>query len=202
MQVERNQTSYKGILASKKDNAHYESKEQEVNVSKKKKKNSTSTQRKSDLIQLPPSPLHLLVQERPVQSLLLTDYDVKNRFRGYSLFLPETKEECDEYWRVAYGVNLCSEYIETRKRCTNDNETMQSEEGERGGVIVGVGRGGREIEEESEGGKRDGGRGGGQVEGGGVGGGGGYNLTEVTMQLGDKRVVPTQLLARSVILID
>lgn len=199
VQVERNQTSYKGILASKKEIAHDESKVQEVHVSKKRKKNSTSTQRKSDLIQLPPSSLHLPAQEKPVQSLLLTDYDLKNRSRGYSLFLPETKEECDEYWRVAYGVNLCSEYIETRKRCIHDNQTD------------GEGGNGRGREEMREGGKRDGrrgekegdgGRGGRQEDGGGVGGGGGYNVTEVTMQLGDKRVLPTQLLARSVTPID
>ena len=188
VQVERNQLSYKGILASKKKSTRDRCKIQEINVSKKKKKNDTLTQRKSDLIQLSPSSLPSLVQEKPLQSLLLTDYDVKSRSRGYSLFLPETKEECDEYWRVAYGVNLCSEYTETRKRYVNDNPTMQS--GERGGG--GDGRGGREGEGEGRSDK----------EKGGEGGGGGYNVTEVTMQLGDKRVLPSQLLARSIILVD
>ena len=166
--VERKQISYKGILASNQDNLN-NSRSQEINVIKKMKKNSTSSkQKKSDTTQTPMIPLPLLDKEK---SLLLTDYDVKNRLRGYSLFLPETKEECDEYWRVAYGVNLYSEYTETRKQNYNGDRTIMRDE---------------KISDVREG----------EVEGEVEGKGGGYNLSEVTMQLGDKRILPSQMLAR------
>lgn len=141
--IERKETSYKGILASNKNNLK-NNRSQEINVMKKTKKSSTSSkQRNSDLIQTPVLHFPLIEKEK---SPLLTDYDVKNRLRGYSLFLPESKEECDEYWRVAYGVNL---------HCEREGEEGEGEE---------TGRG--------------------------------YNLSEVTMQLGDKRILPSQMLAR------
>jgi hypothetical protein len=37
---------------------------------------------------------------------LLTELDIKNRLRGYSLFLPSSKEKCDEYWRMTHGIQL------------------------------------------------------------------------------------------------
>lgn len=165
--IERKQISFKGILASNQDNLN-NSRSQEINVTKKIKKNSTSSkQKKSDITQTPT----LLPSIEEVQSPLLTDYDVKNRLRGYSLFLPETKEKCDEYWRVAYGVNLYSEYTETRKQNYNGDRTIMRDE---------------KISDVREG----------EVEGEVEGKGGGYNLSEVTMQLGDKRILPSQMLAR------
>lgn len=140
--VERKEISYKGILASNKNNLKDLS--QEMNVTKKMRKNITSSkQKKSEVTQTPVLHFPPIEKER---SPMLTDFDVKNRLRGYSLFLPESKEQCDEYWRVAYGVNL---------HCEREGE-----------------------------------------EGEGEGTGRGYDLSEVTMQLGDKRILPSQMLAR------
>ena len=202
--VERKQISYKGILASNQDNLN-NSRSQEINVIKKMKKNSTSSkQKKSDTTQTPMIPLPLLDKEK---SLLLTDYDVKNRLRGYSLFLPETKEECDEYWRVAYGVNLYSEYTEIMKRNFNGNKMIVSDEMRsvismelnkkniNSGYKKVINESGM-ISAEKEREEREGEGEGGGGEGKGEGEGGGYNLSEVTMQLGDKRILPSQMLAR------
>lgn len=71
---------------------------------------------------------------------LLTELDIKNRLRGYSLFLPDSKEKCDNYWRMAYGIELLND-------TDDDNERK-------------------------------------------------YHMTEITMELGDNRIIPTQLLAR------
>lgn len=75
-------------------------------------------------------------------SISLTKLDIKNRLRGYSLFLPDSKEKCIEYWQLGYGIKLRSDV----SSC-DDNKK-------------------------------------------------GYHMTEVKMELGDHRIVPTQLLAR------
>lgn len=42
-------------------------------------------------------------------AILLTDFDIKNRARGYSLFLPDNKMKFEEYWKIGYGAILQSE---------------------------------------------------------------------------------------------
>ena len=77
-------------------------------------------------------------------SILLTKLDIKNRRRGYSLFLPDNKNKCDDYWRMGYGIDILPDIKQV--------STGQSDKG--------------------------------------------YHLSEITMELGDIRIVPTQLLAR------
>jgi hypothetical protein len=101
-----------------------------------------------------------------IESILLTQYDLKNRKRGYSLFLPDNKEKFDEYWRVGYGIKLkldgnsgdskeCEQQVSKRSNGSNGCRTQANHTGYNG-----------------------------------------YHLTEVTMELGDERIVPTQLLVR------
>ena len=73
--------------------------------------------------------------------VLLTKLDMINRSRGYSLFLPDSKAKCDDYWRLGYGIQL----INDAHASVNNN---------------------------------------------------GYHLTEVTMELGDQKIVPLQILVR------
>jgi hypothetical protein len=101
--------------------------------------------------------------EEDIESILLTKYDLKNRGRGYSLFLPDNKEKCDEYWRVGCGLTL-----------KLDANCSDSEECE------------RELSKRSNS----------SSDGRGQGTYTGYHLTEVTMELGDQRILPTQLLVR------
>jgi CTP:phosphocholine cytidylyltransferase-like protein len=35
-----------------------------------------------------------------------TELDLLNRSRGYSLYLPDTREKCQQYWRLGYGIEL------------------------------------------------------------------------------------------------
>ena len=78
------------------------------------------------------------------ESILLTGLDKINRRQGYSLFLPDTKEKCDDYWRLGYGIELeCDTELQSASEsCTE------------------------------------------------------YYLSEIIMELGDVRIVPSQLLAR------
>ena len=112
--------SYRGTVITSNDRTHcLQSKENE-----RRKKSST------------PAP--------QTGSVLLTELDVKNRNRGYSLFLPDDKTKCDDYWRLGYGINLISDVA---------------------GIIGGDS-------------------------------GDNYHLSEVTMELGDLRIIPIQLLVR------
>ena len=83
------------------------------------------------------------------ESILLTALDKRNRLQGYSLFLPDIKEKCDNYWRMGYGIEL-----------TCDTELQSA------------------TEKCAE-----------------------YYLSEITMELGDLRIVPSQLLARYIFFI-
>ena len=83
------------------------------------------------------------------ESILLTGLDKRNRLQGYSLFLPDIKEKCDNYWRMGYGIEL-----------TCDTELQSA------------------TEKCAE-----------------------YYLSEITMELGDLRIVPSQLLARYIFFI-
>jgi hypothetical protein len=104
--------------------------------------------------------------EVDMETILLTQYDLKNRKRGYSLFLADDKEKCDEYWRVAYGRKL---KFDGNSGDSNECEREKSKRGNR---------------------SNDGNKQGNHTEYTG------YHLTEVTMELGDQRIVPTQLLVR------
>lgn len=79
------------------------------------------------------------------ESILLTKLDIINRLQGYSRFLPDTKEKCDDYWRLCYGIEL---------RCDTGLVSDENNRNE-------------------------------------------YNLIRIIMELGDTRIVPVQLLARS-----
>ena len=144
------QKSYRGVLLPAKKKVPVDQK-RDCGTVGKKNKNSLVEKRILD------------DSEDNFESILLTKFDLKNRKRAYSLFLPDNKEKCDEYWRLGFGVILKSDAN------SHKSKVCQGEAKERSDKRI-------EIREEEN--------------------SNGYHLTEVTMELGDQRIIPTQLLVR------
>lgn len=188
--------SYRGILESLKITDLADPELQGKNAEKQTNNSSTKKKNLSAIEDSHLSP----AAKGDCKSLLLTPYDVKNRSHGYSLFLPDNKEKCDEYWRLGYGIKLKGD----GERTNNQNNEQHNENNGRledarngnlnnGGNKLKKGMKNRQNSQQNNGSNKD------------IIGDkseakksecNGYHLTEVTMELGDSRIVPTQLLAR------